>query len=110
MLQLWSNIDMSLTLPSKNSENYMVKTESFQEGLESLLDTKKKDVKTDQYPMSIGEIVGMYQRGELILRPQYQRYFRWSREQKSKLVESILIGLPLPSFFMAQDESGSWGS
>ena len=86
----------------------MAKTGSSEEALEALLDTKKKDVKTDQYPMSIGEIVGNYQRGELILRPQYQRYFRWSDEQKSKLIESILIGLPLPSFFMAQDESGNW--
>jgi uncharacterized protein with ParB-like and HNH nuclease domain len=77
----------------------MAKTVSSEEALEDLLDLKKKDVKTDQYPMSIGEIVGMYQQGELILRPQYQRYFRWSDEQKSKLIESILIGLPLPSFF-----------
>jgi hypothetical protein len=87
----------------------MAKTVSSEEALENLLDLKKKDVKTDQYPMSIGEIVGMYQQGELILRPQYQRYFRWSDEQKSKLIESILIGLPLPSFFMAQDESGKLG-
>jgi Protein of unknown function DUF262 len=99
---------MSQSFPPKNSENHMAKTASSEEALEALLDTKKKDVKTDQYPMSIGEIVGMYQRGELILRPQYQRYFRWSGEQKSKLIESILIGLPLPSFFMAQDESGYW--
>jgi uncharacterized protein with ParB-like and HNH nuclease domain len=86
----------------------MAKTASSEETLEALLDTKKKDVKTDQYSMSIGEIVGMHERGELILRPEYQRYFRWSDEQKSKLIESILIGLPLPSFFMAQDESGNW--
>jgi uncharacterized protein with ParB-like and HNH nuclease domain len=86
----------------------MAKTSSSEDELEALLDTKKKDVKTDQYPMSIGEIVGMHERGELILRPQYQRYFRWPDEQKSKLIESILIGLPLPSFFMAQDDYGNW--
>jgi uncharacterized protein with ParB-like and HNH nuclease domain len=42
------------------------------------------------------------------LRPEYQRYFRWTLEQKSKLIESVLIGLPLPSFFMAQDSEGRW--
>lgn len=76
--------------------------------LEDILDTARKDVKTDSYPMSIGELVGMYEKGEIILRPEYQRYFRWTHEQKSKLIESILIGLPLPSFFMAQDEKGNW--
>jgi len=86
----------------------MTKSSSSEDKLEILLDTKKKDVKTDSYPMSIGELVSMYDNGELILRPQYQRYFRWTIEQKSKLIESILIGLPLPSFFMAQDEAGNW--
>lgn len=76
--------------------------------LESILDTKKKEVKTDSYPMSIGELVGMYEKEEIILRPEYQRYFRWDNQQKSKLIESILIGLPLPSFFMSQDEKGRW--
>lgn len=76
--------------------------------LENLLDDVKKNVKTDAYPMSIGEIQSMYEREEIILRPQYQRYFRWTSEQKSKLIESILIGLPLPSFFMAQNEGGKW--
>jgi len=76
--------------------------------LEGILDTARKDVKTESYPMSIGELVGMYEKDEIILRPEYQRYFRWTHEQKSKLIESVLIGLPLPSFFMAQDENGSW--
>jgi len=76
--------------------------------LEEALDKVKKDVKTDSYPMSIGELVSMYENGEIILRPEYQRYFRWTKEQKSKLIESILIGLPLPSFFMAQSEDGEW--
>lgn len=76
--------------------------------LEGNLDDVRKDVKTDSYPMSIGELASMYERDEIILRPEYQRYFRWTPEQKSKLIESILIGLPLPSIFMAQDDKGSW--
>ncbi|MDQ6866982.1 MAG: DUF262 domain-containing protein [Pseudomonadota bacterium] len=76
--------------------------------LEGILDTVRKDVKTESYPMSIGELIGMYEKNEIILRPEYQRYFRWTKEQKSKLIESVLIGLPLPSFFMAQDENGNW--
>jgi hypothetical protein len=79
-----------------------------EQDLDSLLDSIKKDVKTDSYPMSIGEIASMYQNDELILKPVYQRYFRWDDEQKSKLIESILIGLPLPSFFVATNEKGIW--
>lgn len=79
-----------------------------QKKLEEVLDRARQFVKTDSYPMSIGELVNMYENGEIILRPEYQRYFRWTPEQKSKLIESILIGLPLPSMFVAQDEKGNW--
>ncbi|PCJ08757.1 MAG: hypothetical protein COB16_06595 [Rhodobacteraceae bacterium] len=78
------------------------------EPLEKLLDNARRTVKTDSYPMSIGELAGMYEREEIVLRPEYQRYFRWSTEQKSKLIESILIGLPLPSVFVSQDDDGNW--
>jgi len=76
--------------------------------LEQNLDRARKDVKTESYPMSIGEIISLYENDEIILRPEYQRYFRWTLEQKSKLIESVLIGLPLPTFFMAQDDDGRW--
>ena len=78
------------------------------DNLETVLDEARQTVKTDSYPMSIGELAAMYERGEIVLRPEYQRYFRWSDEQKSKLIESILIGLPLPSVFVSQDKDGNW--
>lgn len=76
--------------------------------LENVLDNARQTVKTDSYPMSLGELASMYERGEIILRPEYQRYFRWTSDQKSKLIESILIGLPLPSIFVSQDDNGNW--
>lgn len=65
-------------------------------------------VKTDAYQMSIGEIVGMYESREIIIDPEFQRYFRWDNSQKSKLIESILLGIPLPSIFVFEKEDGSW--
>lgn len=58
--------------------------------------------------MSVGELTNMYTEGDLIIRPPFQRLFRWDEDQKSRLVESILIGIPLPSIFVAQDEDGRW--
>jgi uncharacterized protein with ParB-like and HNH nuclease domain len=49
--------------------------------------------------MSIGEIVSMYDNREIVIDPELQRYFRWNVGQKSKLIESILLGIPLPSIF-----------
>jgi len=68
----------------------------------------KKEFITDGYTMSIGEINSMYKDGELIINPDFQRAFRWSLKQQSKLIESILIGVPLPSIFVYQNKEGKW--
>ena len=72
------------------------------------LDKARLSVKTDSYPMSIGELVSMYDDGELEIRPEFQRLFRWSLEQKSNFIESVLLGIPIPSIFVAQREDGVW--
>ncbi len=69
----------------------------------------RKEVHTDSYPMSIGEVLNLYRDGDLILRPEYQRLFRWSLEERSVFIESLLLGLPVPTIFVQQDpESSKW--
>jgi len=68
----------------------------------------QRTVKTDAYQMSIGEIVSMYDNRELVIDPEFQRYFRWNIGQKSKLVESILLGIPLPSIFVFERGDSTW--
>jgi Protein of unknown function DUF262 len=65
-------------------------------------------VRTDAYQMSIGEIVSMYESREIIIDPEFQRLFRWDIGQKSRLIESLLLGIPLPSIFVFEKEDGSW--
>nr|WP_217988666.1 DUF262 domain-containing protein [Niallia circulans] len=69
---------------------------------------KAKEIQTDSYPMSIGELTSMYKEGELDLNPDFQRFFRWNIHQKSKFIESILLGIPIPSIFISQDAQGRW--
>lgn len=65
-------------------------------------------VKTDAYQMSIGELVSMYETDEITIDPEFQRLFRWSIGQKSKLIESLLLGIPLPSIFVYEKSDGKW--
>lgn len=76
--------------------------------LDSQVEEKRKEIHTDAYPMSIGEIINLYIDGDLDIHPEFQRIFRWNQGQKSRLIESILLGIPLPSFFVAQREDGVW--
>ena len=72
------------------------------------IDQKKKEISTDGYPMSIGELMSLYKDNELDVHPEFQRFFRWSIVQKSKLIESILLGIPIPSIFVSQRADGVW--
>lgn len=72
------------------------------------IETAQRLVRTDAYQMSIGELVGMYESSEIIIDPEFQRLFRWNISQKSKLIESILLGIPLPSIFVFEKDNGTW--
>ena len=76
--------------------------------LQDEIDRRRRAIKTDSYSMSIGELMNLYQSNELDLHPDFQRFFRWTDEQKTKLIESILLGIPLPPVFVAQRSDGVW--
>ncbi|QPL54955.1 DUF262 domain-containing protein [Vibrio navarrensis] len=72
------------------------------------VENKRKVFKTDSYPMSIGEFANMYTNNEVLINPDFQRNFRWTDLQKSKLIESILLGIPVPPIFVYQNNDGVW--
>lgn len=76
--------------------------------LEIELEKAQRQVRTDSISMSIGELASMYESKELTINPVFQRLFRWEQHQKSKLVESILLGIPIPPIFLFETKVGSW--
>ncbi len=53
---------------------------------------------------TVDGLVKRFDRGD-IFRPEFQRNFVWTWRQASKFVESILLGLPIPSIFLYREES-----
>src|SRR5664279_79301 len=76
--------------------------------LEDQIAARRRTIFADAYSMSIGELTNLYRDGEIDVHPEFQRVYRWRDLQKTRLVESILLGIPLPSMFVAQAESGAW--
>jgi len=68
----------------------------------------KQNIKTDGYSMSIGELINLYKDDDIVLDPAFQRIYRWSAGQKTKLIESILVGIPIPEIFVAQKADSTW--
>ena len=78
------------------------------EELQKLISDKRKTISTDSYSMSLGELANIYSDKELEVHPEFQRFFRWSDEQKSKLIESLYLNIPIPPIFVSQREDGVW--
>ncbi|MEE1734031.1 DUF262 domain-containing protein [Streptomyces sp. BE282] len=76
--------------------------------LEEEIEMYRRKIATDTYPMSIGELSNLYRDGEIDIHPEFQRIFRWESSQRSRLIESVILGIPLPSVFVAQNEKGVW--
>lgn len=72
------------------------------------IEKSRNTLQTDKLDMSFGEIMSMYERGEIIINPDFQRLYRWSDYQKTRFIESVIIGIPIPPVFVAEDDSGRW--
>lgn len=77
-------------------------------GLKEEIEARASKIYRESYQMSIGELINLYKDGEMDIHPEFQRVFRWSESQKTKLIESILLNIPIPSIFVSQGEDGVW--
>lgn len=64
-------------------------------------------IRVDTKQFNIGLIHEMINDGDVNLSPDFQRHFVWTDSgTRSRLIESIMLRIPLPVFYMAQDAAG----
>lgn len=56
---------------------------------------------------SVGEVIKRIRANRYKLDPEFQRTFVWNLEQQSKLIESCIMRIPLPVFYVAEAKDGS---
>lgn len=64
------------------------------------------DIFVENKPFSLKQMYDLIKSGDIELSPDFQRNFVWDKTRQSKLIESILLGLPLPSIYLSQYEDG----
>lgn len=98
-----------------NIDNFYSKIQGFkldsdlEEKLINLFDNSKEEIsKLSQYDIkhwvsnrSFGELIDMYDNGEIV-KPDMQRRFVWDSLKCSRLIESIIMGLPIPPLFLLE--------
>jgi len=76
--------------------------------LQDQLDKERRLVSFDSYDLSVRQLLDMFESGEVEVPPEYQRQFIWEAPRESQLIESVLLGIPIPSLFMATNSDSTW--
>ena len=81
------------------------------DGFKKTEDTNKDDypnlsIKIEQAQYSIFELKRRYDQGKICIDPDFQRNDVWTMRQKSELIESAIMGIPLPLIYLAENADG----
>jgi hypothetical protein len=57
-------------------------------------------------PRTVHDVLRRIEKGAYIMDPDFQRDFVWDEHKQSKLIESVLMRIPLPVFYIAENTEG----
>ncbi len=72
------------------------------------MEFESKTVFTDKKDYTLSTIRIMFDEGDIVTDPDYQRDFVYTEKQSSKLVESMLMGIPIPTIYLCQENDSTW--
>ena len=55
---------------------------------------------------TIHDVIRRIDQSNYVMDPDFQRDFIWPEDKQSKLIESVIMRIPLPVFYMAEDDEG----
>jgi len=66
----------------------------------------KHQIFTDKADSEVEALVNRINRGSIVLQPDFQRYYVWDEIKASKLIESALLSIPLPTIYLSEEKDG----
>lgn len=69
---------------------------------------EKRYLNTMSYDYSVQYIYDLIKKGKIILEVPFQRKQIWKTDKASSLVESIIMNVPIPPLYFAEEENGNW--
>lgn len=76
--------------------------------IQEQIENNRRSVSFDSYDITVRQLFDMIQEGLIDIAPEYQRHFVWDTTRQSQLIESLILGIPVPNLFMATNKDSSW--
>ena len=67
-----------------------------------------RTLRTQSYDKSVRDLVSMIDDKDIDLDPDYQRNYLWDNKKASLLIESILLNIPIPVVYVAENQESQW--
>lgn len=67
-----------------------------------------EEVSIDTKLVTMETLLRRLEQGSILLNPDFQRNEVWSDDRKSQLIESLLLNIPIPMFYVSSDEKSNW--
>ena len=85
-------------------ENDKIDLDREEENYDEIETQSGRKLYIDKVDKSTSDIIRMITEGELILQPDYQRKFVWNEKTQSQFIESLLLSIPIPTIFLAEND------
>ena len=72
------------------------------------MDFQNREVFVEKKSITLSEVKTMWDEGDIELNPDYQRDYVYTEKRASKLVESILMGIPIPTVYLSQEQNETY--
>ena len=69
---------------------------------------EKRFLNTTSYDYSVEYLFNLIKKGKIILEVPFQRKHIWKNDKASMLIESIIMNVPIPPLYFAEEDDGSW--
>lgn len=67
-----------------------------------------EDISISSKVVALDTIIRRIKNNTIKLAPDFQREFVWDKKRKSQLIESMVLKIPLPMFYVSEDKNGIW--
>ena len=65
-----------------------------------------EEISIDTKTIPIEKLFRLYCQGDINISPTFQRKFVWDMTKQSRLIESLILSIPLPMFYFSEDSKG----
>src|SRR5690242_3197499 len=93
---------------SERASNPPPEPEAGTQNLGLQLEQERRAVSFDTYDLSVRQLLEMAGSKDINVAPEYQRKFVWEKKRQSEFIESVFLGIPSPSLFMATNKDATW--